>query len=323
MSTFGSQQEVKEYGPKIIYTGIENFRVRNVNLNDEEAKKLYGDSAKTDVKYVGEAEVDGKQAPQLMLKFICDNDPEEGEAKIFVEPTFWITKAPHVAQNGKIKYINAFGDTIWLPKEEADKKLSEYRIQGAKGEYVFNGEGMRVAMRGEDDLIAFLRNLLNLPSLNTVLENNRNKDEAKSMFSIADWNTMFNGNFTAIKTIAKGSINKVGLLLGAKRVEDKVYQDVYTRGSLRQWVKGSNKENKFDYLTRQVIQSQQAGSYSKTDFGDLSTCELNPYAADAAPTPKTEIQGGFGGTATEEDTSTVFDADAAESYFSEDAGAGV
>lgn len=298
MSNFGSEREANDGGVRQVYTGLENFKVISVNPSHEELKKIYGENAKED-KYLLENEVDGKMYPQIKMVIYCDNEPEEGEPKISTRPTFWITRAPLVSkEKGTSQYINLFGKTNWMTKEEADQKLEVYERVGANGTYRYSGNSSRLALRGEVEFIDFLRNLLNLPSPDKV----KDPKEAASMFSMEDWDKMFKGDFSTVKRILEGSNNKIGLLLGAKTVDDnKVYQDVFTRQTLRQYGKNSGK---YEYLLKELDNAVNNGAYGNVNWGPRDL-KLRVYDESAVPT-NVDAFANAGGTGGPEATSNSF-----------------
>lgn len=277
MSNFGTQREASDGGVREVYTGVENFRVLAVNPDHAKLKELYGENAKED-NYLGENEVNGQKYPQLRIVLHCDNAPEEGEAKITCRPTFWITKTQLQSQTGKTQYINVFGQTMWLTPEQAamNAQVPFHENIGPNGSYRFDTKGARPSLRGEEEFISFFRALLNLPSPAKAA----NPMEAASQFDIEDWNKMFNGDYKVLSSIIASTNNKVGFLLGAKRADDKLYQDVFTRSVLRQYGKNSGK---FDYLLRDLDSAKENGAYPNTDFGPRD-CKLRVYNSEASPT---------------------------------------
>lgn len=257
MSNFGTASEAGEGFVNKVYTGVENFNVVSVCPDHNELKKLYGDNAKEDSYTLTNDQ--GQQQAKIVIHL--DNGAEEGEPSIKTRLTFFVTKAVKVSQTNKKLYINLYGENAWLPDGDIPKEMEW-----------FNTTGKRPAFDGEAEVIGFIRNLLNLPSLAKASK----PEDAASQFSEADWNAMFNGNFATIKAAIMSSPNKIGLLLGAKTVDDgKIYQDIYNKSTLRQWAKSSGN---FDYLRKQVTTAQDAGAYPKTNFGnpDYKLREYNP-----------------------------------------------
>ena len=279
MSSFGQEREANDGAVRQVYTGVENFSIQYVNPTHKELQELYGNNAKEDT-YLLENEVDGTKYPQIKIVLHGDNLAEEGEPSIKVRPTYWITRAPMVSkEKGTKQYINLYGSTFWMSEEEAAKKLPVYERQGANGSYKWDSSSMRLALRGEAEFIDMLRNLLNLPSpskANTLEE----KKSCASMFSMEDWDKMFKGDFSVIKNIIEGSSNKIGMLMGAKRVDDKVYQEVFTRNTLRQY--GKNSGN-FDYLLKEKDNAVANGAYGNVEWGPRD-CKVRVFDKDAVPT---------------------------------------
>tara|TARA_R110000851_G_scaffold78000_5_gene172065 strand:+ start:6323 stop:7168 length:846 start_codon:yes stop_codon:yes gene_type:complete len=262
MSNFGQAKEAGEGFVNKLYTGVENFKVTHVNPNQEALKAIYGESAKVPV-YTS---VDDKGNRQVRVDIYVDNDAAEGEPSIKTKTTFFITEAEKLSQTGKKLFINAYGQTAWLPLDGS--------IPDAMGWYDLDGS--RPAFAGEENLIGFIRNILNLTSVAKA----ENKADAASQFSVSDWTGMFTGSFGAVQG-AMTSPNKIGLLLGVKTTDEgKMYQDVYTRNTLRQWAKESGN---FDYLRNDVTEAQNNGAYSKTVFGSPDY-KLREFTANEAPT---------------------------------------
>jgi hypothetical protein len=262
MSNFGQAKEAGESSVRKLFTGVENFKVTHVNPNHEALKGMYGDSAKVP-EYLG---TDDKGNKQVRIDIYLDNDAAEGEESIKTKATFFVTQSVKDSQTGKRLYINAFGQNAWLPMDGSIPENMTW----------FDGEGSRPALNGEVNLIGFIRNILNLTSLAKA----ENRSDAMSQFSEADWTAMLSGSFGTVQG-AVTSPNKIGLLLGVKTTDEgKMYQDVYTRSTLRQWAKESGN---FDYLRNDVQEAQNNGAYSKTNFGSPDF-KLREFTAGEAPT---------------------------------------
>lgn len=247
MSNFGTGNEAGEGFVNKIYTGVENFKVTHVCPTHEELKAIYGENAKAP-QYTSTND-DGHQ--QVRIDFYLDNQPEEGEDSIKTKVSYFVTRNHKLSQTGKNRFINLYGQDAWLAPDGSIPDNMQW----------FNSDGKRMAYDGEINVIEAIKNLLNLPSLAKAT----NKSDAAAQFSNDDWNAMFSGNFASIKAIVAAAPNKIGYLLGAKTTDEgKVYQDVYNRGSLRQWAKNSQK---FDYLRKNVDSAIEGGAYSKTNFG--------------------------------------------------------
>jgi len=274
MSNFGQAEESGEGFVNKLYTGIENFKVTHVCPSQEELQSIFGENAKEDTYIL--TNNDGHKQVKIVL--YLDNMAEEGEPSIKTRVTFFVTNAPRLTNDGsKTQHINVYGKTAWLAPDAVLAPSGNYELQGGKGVYILEGKGVRPAFQGEEALIGFIRNLLNLPSL----KNAKDPSQSESQFSVNDWNVMFTGNFSSIKNVIMSSPNKVGLVLGVKTVESgSMYQDVYNRGSLRQWAKNGKK---FTYIRKELTDAQTNGAYPNTVFGNPDFV-LREYTADAAPT---------------------------------------
>jgi len=306
MSNFGIAQEAGEGTARKVYTGIENFKVVDLCPNHEALKAIFGENAKEDA-YTMKTELKDAdnnvtgEAEQVKIVMYLDND-EEGEGSIKTRLTFFITKDYQTNKDKtKTQFINVYGRTAWLTPDDATSGQAIITMTGAKGAYHFDTTGMRKAYRGEEALISMLRNLLNLGSPDKA----KDKSLVTSQFSEADWATIFGGNFKMLQGVVASSPNKIGILLGAKTVEDNIYQDCYNRNTLRQYAKAGGK---FDYLRRDVDSAQANGAFGATDFGDPSY-KLNEYLSDAKPTADVPAAVGFGGGA-----APSFDASTADAF---------
>lgn len=289
MSSFGKQQEANDGFVKELYTGVANFKVTDVNPNHEALKGIFGDNVKEPV-YTGEGKSgEGENEvkfPQIRIDLFIETEPkEEGEQAIKTKLTYYVGHRSRTTTDGtKVQCINAYGRTAWLTKEQLQAKQALYEFTGEKGTYRFSGEKVRPALNGEPEFIEMLRNLLNLPSPDSVDD----KKNAESYFSVDDWKKIISGDTGFIKGLVKSTQNKIGLLLGVKTVGDKMYQDVYNKKTLRQY---SLAGGKFDYLRRDVENTQSNGGYPSTNFGDKSY-KLNVYNEDAKPSNGESLFGG-------------------------------
>lgn len=278
MTQFGQAQEAGEGTVRKLYTGVENFKVVDVNPDHEGLKKIFGENAKED-EYIG---LDDEGKTRLKIVMYLDN--EDTETPIKTRLTFWVTQDYRLkTDKTKAQVINLYGRTCWLTEAEIATNAPSYTMTGAKGAYHYDAAGSRKAFKGEEGVISMLRNLLNLGSP----EKADDKSTVTSQFSEADWNTMFSGAITTLKGVIMSSPNKIGLLLGVKTTDSGVYQDVYNRNTLRQYSKAGGN---FNYLRKDVQDAQSNGAFPNTNFGDISF-KLSEYFEGAAPTAPAAIEG--------------------------------
>ena len=269
MSGFAKGSEIGEGVQRQLYVGAENFKVVGVNPTKEELEKMYGREITFDPDYIGTTKVsdsDGeREVPQVRLDFYLANEDESVTTKL----QFYVADTHHKSQTGKYKVINAFGRDTWLDADAIKTKIIPDNMQW------YRSEGVKVAKRGEVELVSFLVNLLNLPfNLDKV------EDIAKAYASIDkdEWTKIFAGDFTLLRNIITNTNNKIGVLLGVKtKVDGKLVQTTFNRHTMRQYIISSNKAEKFKYLLKDLDESVAAGAFGNVDFGprDLSLREHN------------------------------------------------
>lgn len=258
---FGSNNEIQEGGNRKFFTGVENFKVVAVNPSKEELEALYGREINYEPEYIGTQNVsdgDGeREVPQVRLDFFLDNG--DAENPITTKVSFYVMNTHHKSTTGKYKVINSFGKSTWLTEEDLRGKT----VPGNMNWY--DTTGLKAAKRGEEEVVDFIANLLNLPwDLTKVAD----PSDAYAEIEKEQWEQIFKGNFTYLKEIIESTNNKVGLAMGVKVGEDQsMRQVIFNRKSLRQYTKSSNKANKFQWLDKAVQEAKANGAYGTTNFG--------------------------------------------------------
>jgi hypothetical protein len=286
MSTgFGAGQEVSEGSIKKLHTGAENFKVVGVNPTKSELEEIYGREINFDPEYIGVTTVtdgDGeREVPQIRLDFFLSNEDESLKTKI----QFYIGDTHHKSQTGKYKAINSFGKDTWLTEEAIKSGNMPPNMQW------YNNDGVKVAKRGEVELISFLVNLLNLPYDLSKVED---PSECYAKISKEEWKTIFSGDVTLLRNVIGATNNKVGVLMGVKTKGDgKLVQTTFNRHTLRQYSISSNKTTKFTYILKDLDEAVAAGAFGNVDFGprDLSVreFELTPTSISSDNTDQQDV----------------------------------
>jgi len=258
---FGKSNEVKEGGSRKFFTGVENFNVVAVNPTKEQLEELYGREISYEPEYIGTQTVsdsDGeREVPQVRLDFYLNNN--DGDNPITTKASFYVINTHHKSQTGKIKVINDFGKTTWLVEDDVKSKTVPSNMQW------YNISGLKVAKRGEEEVVDFIANLLNLPWDLTKLSD---PAQAHAKFDKAQWDAIFAGNYDYIQGIVSGTNNKIGVALGVKVADDQsLRQVIFNKKSLRQYTLSSSKPNKFLYLGKAIDESKANGAYGTTNFG--------------------------------------------------------
>tara|TARA_R110000822_G_scaffold227017_1_gene359662 strand:- start:48808 stop:49734 length:927 start_codon:yes stop_codon:yes gene_type:complete len=272
MSGFGKAKEVTDGPLRKLFTGAENFRVVAVNPTKEEIESLYGREIQYTPEYMGKTEVedgDGKrEVDQIRLDFFLSNEDDS----ITTKAQFYVAKTHHKSQTGKLRIVNDFGKTAWLEKDAIASKT----VPDNMGWY--NTSGLKIALRGEEELISFLANLLNLPFDLSKLED---KSDAFARISQDEWLKIFSGDVSLIRGIIESTNNKVGLILGVKTKQDGgLVQTVFNRTTLRQYTIHSTKADKFKWILKDILDAKAAGAFGNVEFGpddlELREFSINP-----------------------------------------------
>ena len=210
---FGKSNEVKEGGSRKFFTGVENFNVVAVNPTKAQLEELYGREISYEPEYIGTQTVsdsDGeREVPQVRLDFYLNNN--DGDNPITTKASFYVINTHHKSQTGKIKVINDFGKTTWLVEDDVKSKTVPSNMQW------YNISGLKVAKRGEEEVVDFIANLLNLPWDLTKLSD---PAQAFAKFDKEQWAAIFGGDFSYVQGIIEGTNNKIGVALGVKVAVD-------------------------------------------------------------------------------------------------------
>ena len=272
MSGFGKAQEVTDGPVRQLWTGVENFKVVAVNPTKAEIEELYGREITFTPEYSGKTEVsdgDGtREVDQVRLDFYLSNEDDSITTKV----QFYIGKTHHKSQTGKFKVINDFGRTTWLEKDAVTSGTAPENMSW------YNMSGVKIAYRGEEELISFLSNLLNLPYDLSKLDD---VSDAHARIDKAEWTKIFGEDFSLLKGIIDSTNNKTGVLLGVKtKADGGLAQTVFNRSTLRQYVMHSTKADKYKYLLKDMLDAKAAGAFGNVEFGpdDLNLREflINP-----------------------------------------------
>lgn len=260
MSAFGKEQSAGG-SVKKLHTGAANFKVVGINPTKEELEAIYGRELNFDPEYTGTTTVtdsDGeREAGQIRLDFYIHNEEEGLTEKV----QFYVANTHHKSQSGKYKVINSFGKDTWLTEEAIKNKTLPDNMQW------YNADGVKVAKRGEVELISFLVNLLNLPWDTSKVSD---VSECYARIDKEEWAKIFAGDVSLLKGLIDSTNNKIGILLGVKTKGDgKLVQTSFNRHTLRQYVIGGTRADKFKYILKDLKSAQDAGAFGNVDFGPL------------------------------------------------------
>ena len=258
---FGASNEIKEGAGRKFFTGVENMKIVAVNPSKSELEEIYGRELSYEPDYLGEQTVkdaDGeREAKQVRIDFFLDND--DSENPITTKASFYVIDTYHKSQSNKYRVINDYGKTQWFPEENVKSKTAPSSVSW------YNVDGVKVAKRGEEELVDFIANMLNIP-YDVTKANNPSDCHAK--FEKEQWEAIFKGDFSYLKTIVESTNNKVGVALGVKVADDKsMRQVIFNKKTLRQYVLPGNKADKYKWLDKAVKEAKANGAYGTTSFG--------------------------------------------------------
>ena len=207
----------EDSGTRKLYLGIENFQATAVNPTMKELNDM-GIQATSEPEYVtkvtrnfGDGE---KEYDAVNIRIYLYNG--DTTTPIRTQVNYQIIKSSHVSITNKVKVINKYGSDAWLPQENIDAGTVPINMQW----YV--NEGVKVCLRGEDDLVKFVKAYRNLPNVNMSTTPDQRK-KGVAVFEQADLDKMFKGDFSDIRDaiIGAGDKGKCGFLMGVRHLEDK------------------------------------------------------------------------------------------------------
>lgn len=293
---FGKGNESTEGAQITRFTGVASVLVRGVNPTKDELEKFYGRDIEDAPEYIGTADVNGVQVPQVRLDFMVEADPEkykdsEGQPIGFKNRvTLFLRKAHRVSTAGKMQIIDKYGRTAWATPEEINAKRVPVYSNGKPANI---DNGYRLAYHGEEDLIKFLIAYLNIPSCQKYVNGEWVMNEASKL---ADSEAMlehiedyFKGDFKELRDILSYQPNnRVKVLFGVRTAEDgRQYQTAYTRMFLK------NNVTDYSRLDKDVQEAKANGALSTSEF---EITELHEYVV--TPTDFNQVTDTVGGQQT-------------------------
>lgn len=291
MAQIGKTIESKEATAALKYIGVAPVQILALNPTKAELEKIYGRIFENEPSYLSKTtvKVNGVDVEknQVRLNFVVKVSPfvspftkETINVDDILNVTFFLTDEQEVSKSGKIKVCNIYGRTTWVDPEYITKKESPYQY--------FDAEGMRPTYRGEEDLIEFLKALLNIPNLTYKNANGEfvpidNPKDA--YFQLDDVAKYFSGNLKEIKDILKllpGA--KVKVCFGVRSNNGKTYQTAYTRKFA---IAGSTN---YEYMGKAITEDLKYRPNVEFEICDLKVydAKATTFKADDAPTTTVE-----------------------------------
>ena len=184
-----------------LYTGMGAFNILAVNPNKAELSELQGREIEEEPEYKGKTE-EGKN--YIRVSFYLKTDPKakvNNGIDLKVPVSFVITQAHQVGKtSGKWKIIDKFGRTAWATQQEVESKSIPVYTNGPAN----ISSDYRLAYQGEDVLIDFLIQWLNIPGPADYKEGKwiMKKNTEDSEVSL-DMDALFKGDVSELKSLVQ------------------------------------------------------------------------------------------------------------------------
>lgn len=300
------------------YVGVGSFRVCGVNPTKEEMEKFFGRSFDKEPEYLKDmvdTQDNNKPYKQLRVTYLIQADPaadidpknkasREANAALtepfkttitlFIDSRYLFNK-----DKSKVQVIDKYGRTAWVTVEQCkNHQIPVYSNGPAKLDADY-----RPAYRGEEELLQFVVNYLNVTPLDTYnsntgtwMTNPHPEDCEQGLYQIKDY---FNGNISELKEhLGYMPDNRLKILVGV-RTDDQGRQfgTAYTRMTLRNGAKSYTKlsdkiTGDAQYLNGAVFSDAPDGSITniheyvenvkETNFDGAPAASDDPFAKAAA-----------------------------------------
>ena len=300
------------------YVGVGSFRVLGVNPTKEEMEKFFGRSFDKEPEYLKDmvdSQDNNKPYKQLRVTYLIQADPAKDidpknkasrEANAALEEPFKTTISFFIdsrysfnRDKTKVQVIDKYGRTAWVTVEQAkNHQIPVYSNGPAKIDADY-----RPTYRGEEELLQFVVNYLNVTPLDTYnsntgqwMTNPHPEDCEQGLYKIKDY---FAGNISELKEhCGYMPDNRLKLLVGV-RTDDQGRQfgTVYTRVTLRNGAQSYTRlkdsiEGNSQYLNGTVFTDAADGSITniheyvenvkETNLNNAPVASDDPFAQAAA-----------------------------------------
>lgn len=277
-------QQTGEAITRQLYMGMASVKVLAVNPSKKELEKIYGREFDKEPEYITEVDVDGKKVPSARITFIVQATPERnnGIDAIFQHTFFLQRRYRQGSQSGKYQIIDAYGRTAWATKDEVKAKaIPQYNNGPANIDADY-----RPAIVGEDMLTLFIKNLLNIPSVqnyvNGMWVENTKVNKEDCLVRLDEIEKYFTGDFKELReVISYQPDNHVKIAVGIRHTDDgKTYQTTYDGLCF--------KANMTDYskLDKEIMDRKNNGGLANVEY-DIT--DLREYVVN--PTPSADLMG--------------------------------
>lgn len=265
-----------------LYKGIAAFNVVAVNPNKVELAQITGRDIEEEPVYKGK---DDNGNDTMRVTFYVKTDPNakvNNGIELNTSFSFMLTKAQRVGQNsGKIQIIDKYGRTAWATKEDlANKTIPQYANGPANID-----KDYRPACQGEESLIDFLINWLNIPNPTNYKDGKWvMKDNAEDSEVSLNLGTLFAGNVSEISELVK--LAEAYAVKGAIGIrtndEGKQYQQVFTRKFIK------NSVTDYSKLDQVIQEFKNNGGAANVEY-DCTPLHENVVEATQFTAPSNDV----------------------------------
>lgn len=276
-----------------LYKGMAAFNIVAVNPNKKELETLLGRDIDNDPEYKSKNE-DGQDV--IRVTFYAKTNIEakvNNGIELMVPISFMITKAKKVGQgSGKIQIIDKYGRTAWATPEDVESKSIPIYKSGPAN----ISKDYRPAYQGEEQLVDFLVNWLNIPGPMDYKDGQwvMKKDPSDSEVAL-DMDALFKGNVAELQELTKLAASYLVKAAVGVRTNDegKQYQAVFTRKFAK------NAVTNYSKIDAAITEFQSNGGAPNTEFSveplhenTVTATEFAPKAAEAGDMPFDAPTGG-------------------------------
>lgn len=276
-----------------LYKGMAAFNIVAVNPTKKELETLLGRDIDNDPEYKSKNE-DGQDV--IRVSFYAKTNTEakvNNGIELMVPISFMITKAKKVGQgSGKIQIIDKYGRTAWATPEDVESKSIPMYKSGPAN----ISKDYRPAYQGEEQLVDFLVNWLNIPGPMDYKDGQwvMKKDPSDSEVAL-DMDALFKGNVAELQELTKLAASYLVKAAVGVRTNDegKQYQAVFTRKFAK------NAVTNYSKIDAAITEFQSNGGAPNTEFSveplhenTVTATEFAPKAAEAGDMPFDAPTGG-------------------------------
>lgn len=276
------------------YIGVCPVFVKAVNPNKTEHEKLFNTTLEEAPIYVQDKEdAEGNSYKNVRISIVMQPDVKKVgfEMPLVTMPLFVTNQKQFGAKSGKYQVVDKYGRFAWATEAEISAKEIPTYSNGKKADI---SNDYRIAFVGEEDLTAFIKAFLCIPSITKwdnnekcrVPDNTVNPEDCECRLEVESFEKLFKGDFSEIKEILGFQPNnKVKVCLGVRTDANsgKLFQSVYTKKFMSNT--STNYNNLDKMLQADVLHAAENNKVLNTEYsaGTVHEYSVTPTNFSAAP----------------------------------------